>query len=94
MYDDKEDKKLELIGQRFKFWHPAAAALIEKEYDVKTEKLLGQYVYDFFPKKYEDLEKETKPELEAWIEDEEERMDMIDPPYRRDDPADYLRREI
>ena len=93
-YDEKEDKKMELVGHRFKYWHPAVAAFIKYQYQTKSDRDIAYYVYDFFPDEYLKLEKEIKAELQAWIEDEEERLDRIDPPYRKDDPKDYLAQEL
>ena len=91
IFHQKKEEELELVWFKLKQKHPEIFGLFIEEFSPISIKQIASSLDDCFPKLYAKLEKETKADLQAWIEKECK--------YRKansfvDEPANYLKREI
>ena len=65
---DKEQKRLEMIGERFRKEHPETAMIIEIEHFIKSDFGLADALEQYFPKFYKHFERKVKDDWELWCE--------------------------
>lgn len=89
MKNELEVKRLELIGERFKYSYPETYALIDREFNCDgSDYMVAIQLSEYFTQSFEQMREETQDEYEDWLCEQEA---MLDPPM---DKFDYLRREI
>ncbi len=88
MKNELETKRLEMIGERFKYSYPETYALIQREFNCDSSYLVAVQLAEYFTQSFEQMREETQDEYEDWLCEQEA---MLDPPM---DNFDYLRREI
>jgi hypothetical protein len=85
---DKEQKRMEMIGERFRKEHSDAAMIIEIEYFITSDFGLADALEEHFPKFYRHFGKKVQDDWEEWCDKYDEECD---PPM---DKFHYLRAEI
>ncbi|SFI76447.1 hypothetical protein [Nitrosomonas sp. Nm34] len=90
---EKEQKKLQLIGQLIKDRMPDVPPLLEKEHGADTLEKVAEVFGEFFPLAFSQFEELVKDDVEEWWEEYQEHLDRIDPPFVMD-KFDYLRPQI
>lgn len=85
--DEAEDKRIEMIGLKFREQYPESYALFEQEFQVDSPYLVALEVSEYLPDTYERLKKEIKDDFDEWKE-------QLDAESFAMTEGDYLRREI
>ena len=80
MKNELETKRLEMIGERFRFAYPETYALIAREFRADSAYLVAIQLCEYFPLAYQQMEAETGQEYEDWISEFES---SLDPPLDR-----------